>query len=837
MAILPAPLLWYGVISLAGHALFLFIYRLFPALPDRGYTFSRVAAWLLWGFTFWLLASLGVLQNNPIHVVFSFCLLLTASYLGLRKIDCQEFVQWIRSHRTLILVSESLFLLSFVAWIYLRSTNPEIVGTEKPMELAFINAILRSPSFPPHDPWLSGYAISYYYFGYVLVAMIAKLTGTSGSISFNISIALIFSLGALASYGLVYNLQKIRSNREVSQAGSYIYPLIGPGFLLIFSNLEGLLHALYTRGLFWARSASGELTSKFWSWLDIKDLSVPPTPPYTWIPDEFWWWWRASRVIQDYDLAGNAKEIIQEFPFFSFLLADLHPHVLAIPFALLAVALALNNLLSQAVTPNLKIGSIHINLSWQNLLFSSVVLGSLGFLNTWDLPVYVALFAGCYATGQALLASHNRKNQVFSTWVKDFFIIGFSVGFTGILLYLPFYLGFSSQAGGLLINMIYPTRGAHLWVVFGGLIFFVLCYLGFLWFQHKKDAGFQQSVWKGIGAAFSLVIGLWMVSLALGAIAMTNPGLRAFYLGSLAAGSLAELFTAAITRRLANPGGWLTLLFLLVMSCVLIFQLRKKIAQGDRDYQKADLFALLLILLGSLLVLGVEFFFLRDQFGWRMNTIFKFYYQTWLLWALAAAYACSVLLRSSHGIGGILFKAGAFVVIATGLVYPAFSLPAKSNQFRQSNWGLDGTDYLTAQNPDEMQAIQWLQQAPFGIIAEAVSPTGGSYSNFARVSTFTGLPGVLGWMGHESQWRGGSAEIGSRQTDLTRLYCATEPQEMQDVLDRYDIRYVFVGLLERSTYTRTLTECVNGLNEALFQQHLTPVFQAGIVTVYSVPGR
>ncbi len=484
MSFLAAPLLWYGVISLAGTLFFPFTYRLFPNLPDRGYTLSRIAAWLLWGFIFWLLASLGVLQNSPIGIIFAFCLLLAGSFWAFRKIDHQEFVQWIRSNQTLILVSEGLFLLSFIAWIFLRSTNPEIVGTEKPMELAFINAILRSPAFPPHDPWLSGFAISYYYFGYVLVAMIARLAGTSGSISFNIAIALIFSLGALASYGVIYNLLKIRSNRDARQPGSTIYPLLGPLFCLFSATWKGYYTCCTTAASFWARSVNGDLTSAFWKWLDIKDLNVPPAPPFSWIPDEFWWWWRASRVIQDYDLAGNAKEIIQEFPFFSFLLADLHPHVLAIPFALLAVTLALNTLLAQPANPGLRIGPFLINLSWQNLLLvSSVAIGALGFLNTWDLPVYVAFFAGCYATGKAFYAPGSSKGQVYTAWIKDFLIVGFLTGLLGILLYLPFYLGFSSQASGLIINLVYPTRGAHLWVVFGGLIIFNLCYLVYLWLE------------------------------------------------------------------------------------------------------------------------------------------------------------------------------------------------------------------------------------------------------------------------------------------------------------------------------------------------------------------
>jgi YYY domain-containing protein len=837
MTYLLAPLLWYGVISLAGWAFFPFVYQLFPSLPDRGYSLSRIAAWLLWGFSFWLLASLRLLQNNPISIIFSFCMLLACSAWAFRMIKQQEFIQWLRSNFKLILVSEIIFILSFFTWIFLRSTNPEIAGTEKPMELAFINAILHSPTFPPHDPWLSGYAISYYYFGYVLVAMIARLAGTSGGISFNIAISLIFSLGALASYGLIYNLYRIRSDQERPHPGTFLYPLLGPSFLLLFSNLEGFLHALHRRGLFWTRSLNGVMTSSFWKWLDIKDLNIPPTLPLSWIPDQFWWWWRASRVIQDYDLAGNAKEIIQEFPFFSFLLADLHPHVLAIPFALLAVTISLHSFLHQPAEPILKVRSFHVNLSWEMLFFSAVALGALGFMNTWDLPVYVALFAGCYATGQIFKASIDQKRHVLTTWIKDFVFIGLLTGFAGIIIYLPFYLGFSSQAGGLIINLIYPTRGAHLWVVFGGLIFFLSCFFGILWIQFKKGSGLKQSFWNGLGVALGLVCGLWLVSLALGVIAMANPELKNFYLSSLAAGSPSELFISAIVKRLTNPGGWLTLFLLLVFACTLILQSFQVIRQNPNDFHRADLFVLLLIFLGSLLVLGVEFFFLRDQFGWRMNSIFKFYYQAWLLWALAAAYACMVLLRSARGLWGILFRGGVFVIIAASLVYPTLSLPEKTNQFRSSDWGLDGTAYLAAQNPDEAQAIQWLQQAPFGVVAEAVSPSGGSYTNYARVSTLSGLPGVLGWMGHESQWRGGGVEMGSRQADMTRLYCSTDPLEIQDILTRYAIRYVFLGALERSTYTRTASNCEKGLNEFILKQILNPVFQSGNALVFSVPGR
>ena len=112
-----------------------------------------------------------------------------------------------------ILTIELLFFVLFVFWTLIRGMNPEVAYTEKPMELAFINSILRSPAFPPQDPWLSGYAISYYYFGYVLIAMLTRVTGVASAIAFNLSSALWFSLTAIAAYGIVFDLVKVWQQR------------------------------------------------------------------------------------------------------------------------------------------------------------------------------------------------------------------------------------------------------------------------------------------------------------------------------------------------------------------------------------------------------------------------------------------------------------------------------------------------------------------------------------------------------------------------------------------------------------------------------------------------
>lgn len=830
---------WYLLISLTGWLAFPLTYRLLPALSDRGYTISRALGLLIWGYLTWILASFGILQFTGGSLILTLGMLASLSVWATRSATIDEIKQWLLSQKKYILVVEILFLLSFAGWAIVRAANPEAAGTEKPMELAFINAILNSPDFPPHDPWLSGYAISYYYFGYVLVSILAKLSQTPAGIAFNLGSALIFSMSAVGAYGMVFNIIRTTKNKSAStntqslQDHAARNALLGPIFLLIVSNLEGFLHSLHTRGLFWQKDLTGTLSSTFWRWLDIKDLNLPPAEPFTWQPTNFWWWWRASRVIQDYDLAGGPREIINEFPFFSFLLADLHPHVLALPFALLALSVSLNIILggSAGTFRWLRLKELHLSLPGFSLL--ALVLGGIAFLNTWDLPAHLILAAVAYT----LPVAWSRRQKLLSSLV-DFAWFSILLAVSSVVLYLPFYLGFASQAGGILPNLIYPTRGAHLWVMFAP---FLIPVLGYLIYSAPKT---NHRTWlkTGLFLTLGLFISLFLFALLLGFLITLIPEAKDIYLGSLSAVEYGSLLQAAFTRRLQYPGGWLTLAMLLVLTAGLLARLIQENiscvqtehpAQTELKPEKlGQAYLLVIIGIGALLVTAPEFVYLRDQFGWRMNTIFKFYYQAWLLWSIAAAVSVIHLTTCTTRIWRRVSLVGISVLIVMSLFYPLFSLWSKTNGFQPSNWTLDGTAYLRQQSPEEMNAIDWLQNAPDGVVAEAVPPTGGSYTQYGRVSMLTGKPAVLGWMGHESQWRGGHEAMGSRQTDLERLFCSRSWEETQAILDQYQIRYVFLGNLERLTYQAGSPNCPTGIDEAKFLRNLSLVFESNQFLIF-----
>ena len=803
-----AFLSWYILIAALGLLTFPLGFYLFPALADRGYTCARAFGLLIWGYVFWLLASFRLAQNDIGGLLLG--LVILGGLSAWAWINCRaEIVDWLRLNRRLVLTTEVLFLLAFGFMAFVRAANPEIVGTEKPMELMFINGIMNSPMFPPRDLWLSGYSISYYYFGYVMASMLGLFTGVPATMAFNLMISLIFGLSAIGAYGILYNL--LANYREASRwdqlpitnnngpvstqsTQSPLAPLLAPLFLLIVSNIEGFLEVLHVRGLLWKDGAN------FWTWLDIPELRDAPAQIASWIPDRFWWWWRASRVIQDYELNGTFREVIDEFPFFSYLLSDLHPHVLAMPFNLLAIAVALN-IYFGGWRGRIDLFFGELRISKAGFFIIALVLGGLAFLNTWDILIAGALIVFSYAL--------SRVNESGWSWerLEDVLLLGFSSVLTAFVMYLPFFLGFDSQLGGVIPNFMFPTRGAQLWVMWGTLFIPLFAYLVYLW-RNGMPADWRTSWMTTLG----IVVALLLAMFAVGLVALRfKPDIILPVIQ--AQGTDVSTFIAdSMARRLSYIGSTITLLALLIPALAFLF----------RSERNSSVFVLLMIALGALLILGPEFLYLRDNFGYRINTIFKFYYQAWIVLSLAAAYGIILLFRNLRGIANVAFSLVFGLVLLLGLTYPSLSIFNKTNNFKPSaGFTLDDFVRVQRENPDEAAAIMWLRAAPDGVVAEAV---GGAYSSYGRISIYSGLPTVLGWGNHEGQWRDQALQ-GTRTEDIQTLYVTNDWQTAQDIIDRYNIRYIYVGNLERNYR----------VNEEKFNRFLKVGFQQGGVTIYEVP--
>lgn len=866
---------WWAGLMLLGTAVVPLAWHLLPTLPDRGYAFSKLLGLMLTSYLFWLLGSLGVWANHVGSILFALLLLLGLSAWAWQQ-NQSQIRAWLRQHWRYILSVELLFLLFYLLWVWVRAQNPAITATEKPMDFAFLNAIGRSSQFPPLDPWLSGYAISYYYFGYLMNSVLAQLTAVPEPYAFNLALAWLVAATAVAAFGLVYNL--IASYGPAAKRTAVALSLVASLAIPLAGNLEMLLEVAHGHNYG---------SAEFWEWLDVRDLNSPPNPdsPPRY-EHAFWWWWRASRPINEYSLAGqriDGLEPIVEFPAFSFVLGDLHPHVMALPFAFLSLAVALvwfwrpsdPTAVAESIErwqqsdwrqrPSLLLQEVGLPL-W---LLTAVVLGGLSFLNTWDVLIHLFVMLAAYAMAQWRQLGHGPTVAAKTAYMA-ILLTG-----TAVALYLPFYLGFRSQAGApfLLPMLNQPTRLAQFLIVFGMPLTVLTVLLGLLALKQRFR------YWRqGVGTAVGLLLLLYGVALlfswivassAEGAIRVANLAteLNLFLPqrpdAALAMGwggtAVATILPAYLQARLALPGMTLYLSGLLALAVMVLLHHLNPLASPATavadDEAEADLpeltqtavvpaysslpFVLLMLMTAVLLTLGPEFVYLRDNFGVRLNTIFKFYYQAWALFGVSAVVGLYLLWQATAVSVAKLVAAattllyGSLLIIS--LLFPLYGVASRAEEFRGGATAvfrqpptLNGLASMQQANLDEYNAIQWLRQEVTGtpIILEAV---GGQYSQYGRVSASTGLPTLLGWAGHERQWRGDSTnEPNVRESVVQSIYTAPswDRGDAAHLLDSHGVELIYIGPLERTTYNLT------GDNLQKFANQLEVAYENGSVTIY-----
>jgi len=289
-----------------------------------------------------------------------------------------------------------------------------------------------------------------------------------------------------------------------------------------------------------------------------------------------------------------------------------------------------------------------------------------------------------------------------------------------------------------------------------------------------------------------------------------------FAWASQAMAAIAPLILAARIQFL-----WVTLLMGSFIALVILLY-QRAIPPQSAAPSPALPFVLLLILTASLLTLGPEFVYIRDNFGQRLNTIFKFYYQAWAMFGVAALVGLHLLWERAKS-AGILAAAGYLAMLAIALLFPYFGVQSRAAEYG-GNPTLDGIAHLASSNPDEYEAILWLRQNVPGeaVLLEAV---GGQYSAYGRISAHTGLPTILGWAGHEFQWRGFSnPEPGRREPLVKQIYTDPNWDTTVALLNQLDVDYIYVGPLERGDFNQAQFD--------KFEQNLEIAFQNGAVTIY-----
>jgi len=764
-------LAWLLAVEVVGLAAFPIVRVALGSLPDGGWAVAKAFGLVALGWVVWFGASLRLFSFSGPAVA---GVLTGLAALGLlfawktrREIRSIFADRW-----WAVAAGEAVFLGGFGAFLLIRMGNPDlwhpIMGGEKPLDFAFLNGVLRSPYFPPYDPWFAGGYINYYYFGFVLVAVLIKLTGILPWIAYNLAIPTWFGLTAAGAFGVAAGLA-----RAPTPGRTVGFGLLGTLFVAVLGNLGEA--RLYLGGL---ADLGGDVRSTVPGLGSLLRVAaglgriLAEGQPLSFRPE--WPYWNPTRVIPD---------TINEFPFFTFLYADLHPHLLALPLTLGALAGAVG-----AVAGSHK--AIGFRERLLRVLLLGLVVGTLGPTNTWDFPTYL----GLVVVGIGL-AEYHRFGRLDRNWALACGWQAAAVLVLSRVLFWPFFAHYATP-----YTTFEPWRGPR---------------TGFLDFLT-------------VHGLFVFVVGSWLLweawpFLRPGPDPLERPIL---YAGLALAGVLLAL----------GAGAQLTAAALLGLS--LLNFMRPEVSAARR-------LAFALAGAGAALTLAVEVLVLRGDIG-RMNTVFKFYVQVWVLWGLSAAVGLADLLvgiRSWNPTLRQVWVGVLWVLLAAALSYPVLATAAKVRDRFPGAEGftLDGRAFMDnavyfdrqplSLKYDRM-AIDWLLDNVEGspVILEGHTP---EYRWGARFAVYTGLPTVIGWNWHERQQRAIYTEplVELRIRDVAAIYNTTDPTQALRLLGKYSVRYVVVGELERAYYEPA------GLAkfEQMARQGLLEVaYRAGPVTIYRV---
>jgi YYY domain-containing protein len=847
---------WLVLIGLLGLVSLPLTLALFRWLPDQGYILSKPVGVLLLAWLSWMLTNL-----LPLHYTRG-TILLALGLIGLASLSTlllpsqrRRFADLWRSQKRLVFANEALFLAFFALFWFIRWGNPDLwhawMGGEKPMDFAYLNAVIKSTEFPPYDPWFAGGYLNYYYFGQVMIGTLIKLIGIVPAVAYNLAIPLWFAMTAMGAFSITYNLVAKKAGGPSIRKPT-LFGLVGALFVTVLGNLgevhlillklgEGMIETFKSTipGLaLLVRAVIGAFETVFGG----RALPISINE----------WYWNASRAIP----SPPSESVITEFPFFTFLYADLHAHLIAMPLAFVSLAVALavvKGAGDKGWTGRLR--SLALLVLW------SLAIGAMRTTNTWDVPPHLLV-----ALGALTIAEISRRDRAHAAEAA-------AAPHRGRLSWRA--VGAIAWQSGLLFLLSWSVLYRPFWASYGSF-----------YNSLAQWTGTRTALW-----AYLVVHGLFMfiiVSYLVARVAGREPGLRPDPLLRRLRLTLrfwGKRRRLRETARIAGVRGLPVSRMLWIAVCVLILleiffaipglipftQANAELAQTDAyAYRGLSVFALglpvailgllllfrsrlspterlwaYLVLLGLAMTLGVEVIVIQGDIA-RMNTVFKFYLQVWLMWGVAAAAALAWLVPRLRRWPSRTWWSGVLAgLLFFSALYPPLATSAKiRDRFNASlGPGLDGWAYMkTAHYHDpggqeydlkwDLEAIQWMLDNVVGspVIVEGHTP---EYRWGGRYSINTGLPAVLGWNWHQRQQRAAAneQEVWARAKDIATIYDTPLIETAESLLRAYGVHYVVVGPLERAYYDPM------GLDKfewMVAEETLQVAFSNSEVTIYEV---
>ncbi len=786
-----AILMWWGGLALMGLVAWPFCFVLFARLPDSGYALTRSVGWLGLALITWWLAHTGLPAFTVTGVWSVVGIVLVAAAVMTWRLR-HAMARQLRGRWRLLLWQEAGFTLAYLAFVGMRLLNPDLwhpwEGGEKFMDLAIVNGILHSPVLPPLDPHFAGRFLNYYYWGHYLVAFLIKLTGLWTEVAYNVALASLFALTVLLSWACVFYFH-MRS------------PVVRPeqGLLVRF---EALSWRPALRKALWAPLlvvGIGNLQGAHQLVRKANDHAPDILPTWPFLLREparsitgLWELLRSGAVWQ-YDYWGPSRVIpntINEFPYWTFLFGDLHAHLLVMPITLVLLCCIV-------------FGYWYIQDQRQVVVLLALlaVLSSIGIAtNLWELPLYVSLvFPFLLVLGHR----HFPGAKALSGLFLPLFVL------LALAALLPFWRQFEITGSS-----------------------------GLGWIQQ----GDVPTVWLRIWGLFYAVILTWLFS-HLYVVLSGQP--RAVRSGEIR--RLVMLAVITVGPCLLWQRTTLALVVLPLMLCLFLLWRRRSMLSE----------AQVLVLWWLVLVLGIwastQMVYIRDFLGggdyYRMNTLFKFFLQAWVLAAVASAMLLPGLwhrLRSLPAPGWAwICGCGFGLLLAASLVYPLLGTPVRLLKRFPGEvpaiGTLNGLDYMhtgTYTWPDQnseiilaydRQAIDWLNASITRNLVILESDVVDYYrAGGTRIASHTGLPGLLGM--HQSEQRPADL-VGQRSGVMRSIWNAQSSDQMLQLLTDNSIDLVYAGQLEQVSHPQGVQQ----LAELHRNGHLELVYENPGTRIYALP--
>ena len=818
-------LVWYLGVFLLGLISYPIVRFAMPGLEDRGYPLARTVGLIVLAYLVWLAGSARIPFNRLTIGLAILMITVLSGYLVFRDKD-ELRTEW-GDRRNYFLLIEGLFLLFFLIFLFIRLGNPDLwhpwKGGEKPMDFSYFNAVLKSTSFPPYDPWFAGGYINYYYYGFVIVAVLVKFLGIVPSFAYNLILPTLFAMVSLGAFSIVWNLIRPRVDlngrwAQILSSRRFLSAIGGALAMSTLGNL-GILRMVvqgYQRLVVSTEEiASAGILSKFiWLFEGLFKAFSGATLPYR--LDE--WYWNPSRVI-----GAEHGNPITEFPFFTFLYADLHAHMIALPIALIVVAWALSVVLGKAWKQNGQRSVFQVSLS---LLIGGVAIGAMYPVNLSDIYTYLPL--GAVAVSYSVWRYWQVYVPVSREGVNYGHLKRLGILIAGLIIlvllsngmYTPYSQWYSQGYSELKIWLGSHTPTSDYLTHWGLFIFVIVSWM----FYETVD---------------------WMAKTPVSALRKLEP-YRGLILGGLLAVGFLILALGINLPGDATSGEQLPFMRgVHIVWFVLPLVLWAGVLLLRPGMPDAKRFVLFLIGTSLFLTLTIEVVYVIGDIG-RMNSVFKFYMQAWTFLSVSAAAAFGWILS-----GLPTWKPGRRLVwqitfiflVASAALYPILASFAKMEDriAEDAPHSLDGMSYMQHATyydegaeldlSEDYNAIRWMQDNVVGspVIVEANQV---EYHWGTRYTIYTGLPGVIGWNWHMRQQRTIVPHdwIYERVDGVHEFYRTEDIQWAREFLDRNDVSYIVLGQFERAKYPGPGLEKFAAYEGDLWKE----VFRDGETVIYEV---